>query len=237
MVLVITKDVIVTIKQSVKKGSYKGKYIFWFLNICYSSSSHIFSKSIKMNPNDINPNQWERQKCKANFYEEDRKNRGHVYLIKNQSLYLDKEKKIYLYFQMPQSILRYDRHPDEDNNSWYRGRQYICWHCLPPSQDHIKDYAYPIQEDYTCTKLDFGYKLIRDKTLSAFETRLVLEIAWDKQYDDSPWCSKCRGSKLVAQSGWYPYHKWLNIYYGLFTCTNAFGMTHELTRKVPNFLK
>jgi len=100
----------------------------------------------------------------------------------------------------------------------------------------LESFALPVSDEYTSTKLVFGYKLLYDRSPSPFETRLVPERIWDNNMQGNRWCTDCGGSKLVAQSGWYPYHTWFKFCFQLFTRTHAFGMTPDLTRKVLAFL-
>lgn len=128
---------------------------------------------------------------------------------------------MHLYFNMPQGVIGYNVNPYGNKmwTPWYQDVEEICWHCPPVSQDHLHLFAYPVSEEYTSTKLAFGYKLIWDTSTSAFDTRLVPEQVWDKSIQDTRWCNKCGGSKFVAQSGWYPYHTWFKFCFGLFTRT------------------
>ena len=168
------------------------------------------------------------------LYEESLKKQGEMYLSKKEIAYLKREHKLHLYFQMPQSVIGYGA--EEMHGPWFNDIRDVCWHCPPVSQDHIEQFAYPVPEEYNSTKLTFGYKLIWDNTSSAFNTRMVPEQVWDEQVQNGCWCGECMGSKLVSQSGWYPYHTWFKFCFGLFSYTNAFGMTDELTRKVLDFL-
>ena len=137
---------------------------------------------------------------------------------------------------MPQSVIGYNANP-KFYNIWYEDMSEICWHCPPVSQDHLHMYALSVSEEYTSDKLAFGYKLIRDTSSSAFETKLVPEQVWDKQIQDLRWCNKCSGSKFFAQLGWYPYHTWFKFCHDLFIRTRAFGMTEDVTNKVLSFLE
>ena len=172
-------------------------------------------------------------------HEKEVKKKGMTYLSKEDLAYLQYEYKMHLYMHMPQSVIGYSGNPKGNNmwTPWYQDMDDICWHCPPVSQDHLHMYALPVSEEYTTTKLAFGYKLIQDTSSSAFDTRLVPEQVWDKQIQDQRWCNKCSGNKFVAQSGWYPYHTWFKFCYGLFTRTNAFGMTDDVTKRVLSFLQ
>ena len=167
------------------------------------------------------------------------KKQGTTYLCKKDIDYLKHEYKMHLYTNMPQSIIGYSGNPKGEHmyTVWYQYINEICWHCPPVSQDHLHCYAFPVSEEYTSTKLAFGYKLIRDMSNSAFDTRLVPEQVWDKAIQDTRWCNQCNGRKFVAQSGWYPYHTWFTFCQGLFNRTQVFGMTPGLTKNVLSFLR
>ena len=113
------------------------------------------------------------------FYDEARKKRGEAHLSQKEADYLKRENKLHLYFNMPQSVIGYG--PEEMHSPWFNDIRCVCWHCPPVLQDHIKQFAYPVSEEYTSTKLAFGYKLIWDTTTSAFDTKLIPEQVWDEQ--------------------------------------------------------
>ena len=137
------------------------------------------------------------------LFEERQKKEGRIYLTKKHVAYLKHEYKLHLYFNMPQSVIGYEGNPDGDKmwTPWYQDIKDICWHCPSVSQDHLHLYAFPVTEEYISTKLAFGYKLVRNSSSSAFDTRLVPEQVWDKQIQDTRWCNKCGGSKHTPQSG------------------------------------
>ena len=169
------------------------------------------------------------------LYEESLKKQGEMYLAKKEIAYLKREHKLHLYFQMPQSVIGYGA--EEMHGPWFNDIRDVCWHCPPVSQDHLVYFAYTVTEEYTTTKLAFGYKLIKDNTTSVFNSRLVPEQVWDEQTQNTRWCGECMGSKLVSQSGWFPYHTWFKFCFGLFTRVNAFGLSEDLTRKILDYHK
>ena len=116
-------------------------------------------------------------------HKEDMKKKGVTYLCKKDVAYLKHENKKHLYTNMLQSVIGYSGNPTGHDmwTPWYQDIDEICWHCPPVSQDHLHCYAFPVSEEYTSTKLAFGYKLIRDMSNSAFDTRLVPEQVWDKE--------------------------------------------------------
>ena len=117
-------------------------------------------------------------KRSAIFFEESQKRAGEAHLSRQVIEYLKRENKMHLYFTMPQSVIGYG--PEEMHGPWYNDIRDVCWHCPPVLQDHIEQFAYPVPEEYTSTKLAFGYKLIRNNITSAFNTRMVPEQVWDE---------------------------------------------------------
>lgn len=174
-------------------------------------------------------------KRKVIFEEEARKKKGEAHLSQKEFDYLKRENKVHLYFNMPPSVIGYG--PGQLNSPLFNDIRCVCWHCPPVSQDHIKQFSFSVSLEYTSTKLAFGYKLIRDTTTSAFDTRLIPEQIWDEQVQNGCWCGECGVSKLVSQSGWFPYYTWFKFCFGLFSRTNAFGMTDDLTNNILDFLK